>query len=165
MDITLHEFDGERTISTKLDIKPTVIEIRYDLSEIDGVLIPKKKILEREDALWESTCMELFVKNFGEKEYKELNVSLDGKWNAYEFAGYREEMETSKEIEVSEAKSLTPDIFFVRFEFVRSLSNELLLYPASVIKNTSGDLNYFAPAHREKPDFHSFSSAAYFCSA
>ena len=150
MDITLSEFDGKRTISTQLNIKPTVIEIRFDLSEIDGVVIPKKKVLQREDALWESTCMELFVKNFGEKEYKELNVSLDGKWNAYEFAGYREEMETSKEIEVSEAKSLTPDI---------------LLHPASVIKNTSGELNYFAPAHRGKPDFHSFNSAAYFCSA
>ena len=82
MDITLCEFDGERAISTKLDIKPTVIEICYDLSEIDEALLPQKKVLKREDALWESTCMELFIKNFEEREYKELNVSLDGKWNA-----------------------------------------------------------------------------------
>ena len=109
--------------------------------------------------------MELFLKDFGEREYKELNVSLDGKWNAYEFTSYRKEMEISKDIKVSEVKSLTPDTFFVRFEFVKNLSKELLLFPAAVIKNTSGDFNYFAPAHRERPDFHSFSSAAYFCSA
>ena len=165
MDITLCEFDGERAISTKLDIKPTVIEICYDLSEIDEALLPQKKVLKRKDALWESTCMELFIKNFEEREYKELNVSLDGKWNAYEFTSYRKEMEISKGVKVSEVKSLTADIFFVRFEFVKSLPNQLLLNPASVIKNTSGELNYFAPAHREKPDFHSFSAATYFCSA
>ena len=63
MDITLREFDGNRTISTELDIKPRSIEISYDLSEINEILIPQKKVLVRENELWKSTCMELFLKD------------------------------------------------------------------------------------------------------
>jgi hypothetical protein len=163
MDITLREFDGNRTISTELDIKPRSIEVRYDLSEINEILIPQKKVLVRENKLWKSTCMELFLKDVKESNYKELNVSLDGKWNAYEFSGYRTEMEKSRSVIVSEVKSLDTNIFWVRFEFLDKLASQLLINPASVIKNTHGGVTYFAPAHQERPDFHSFNSSAHFC--
>ena len=163
MDITLREFDGDRTISTELDIKPRRIEISYDLSEIDEILMPRKKVLVRENALWESTCMELFLKDERQSNYKELNVSLDGKWNAYEFTGYRTEMEKSGSVIVSEVKSRNKNVFWVRFEFRERLAHQLLISPASVIKNNQGGLTYFAPAHQERPDFHSFNSSAHFC--
>ena len=163
MDITLREFDGNRTISTALDIKPRSIEISYDLSEIDEILIPQKKSLVRENELWKSTCMELFLKDIKESNYKELNVSLDGKWNAYEFSGYRTQMEKSRSVIVSEVKSLDTNVFWVRFEFLDKLAYQLLINPASVIKNTHGEATYFASAHQEKPDFHSFDSSTQFC--
>ena len=162
MDITLREFDGNRTISTELDIKPRSIEISYDLSEIDEIFIPQKKVLVRENGLWESTCMELFLKDVAESNYRELNVSLDGKWNAYEFSGYRTEMETSSSVVVSDIKSLSTNIFWVRFEFLDRLAYQLLINPASVIKNTHGGLTYFEAAHQEIPDFHAFNSSAHF---
>ena len=163
MDITLREFDGNRTIPTELNIKPRSIEISYDLSEINEILIPQKKVLVRENELWKSTCMELFLKNVKESNYQELNVSLDGKWNAYEFSGYRTEMEKSRSVSVSEVKSLDTNIFWVRFEFRDKLASQLLINPASVIKNIDEGVTYFAPAHQEGPDFHSFDSSAHFC--
>ena len=163
MDITLREFDGNRTIPTELDITPRSIEISYDLSEINEILIPQKKVLVRENELWKSTCMELFLKDAKKSSYQELNVSLDGKWNAYEFSGYRTEMEKSRSVIVSEVKSLDTNIFWVRFEFRDKLAYQLLINPASVIKNIHGGLTYFAPAHQERPDFHSFNSSAHFC--
>ena len=163
MDITLHEFDGNRAIPTELDIKPRSIEISYDLSEINEILTPQKKVLVRENELWKSTCMELFLKNVKESNYQELNVSLDGKWNAYEFSGYRTEMEKSRSVIVSEVTSLDTNIFWVRFEFRDKLAYQLLINPASVIKNIDGGVTYFAPAHQERPDFHSFNSSAHFC--
>ena len=163
MDITLREFDGNRTIPTELDIKPRSIEISYDLSEINEILIPQKKVLVRENELWKSTCMELFLKDAKESNYKELNVSLDGKWNAYEFSCYRTEMKKSRSVIVSEVKSLDTNIFWVRFEFRDKLASQLLINPASVIKNIDEGVTYFAPAHQEGPDFHSFDSSAHFC--
>ena len=163
MDITLREFDGNRTIPTELNIKPRSIEISYDLSEINEILIPQKKVLVRANELWKSTCMELFLKNVKESNYQELNVSLDGKWNAYEFSGYRTEMEKSRSVSVSEVKSLDTNIFWVRFEFRDKLASQLLINPASVIKNIDEGVTYFAPAHQEGPDFHSFDSSAHFC--
>ena len=163
MDITLREFDGNRTIPTELNIKPRSIEISYDLSEIDEILMPHKQVLVRENELWKSTCMELFLKDVKESNYKELNVSLDGKWNAYEFSCYRTEMEKSRSVIVSEVKSLDTNIFWVRFEFRDKLASQLLINPASVIKNIDEGVTYFAPAHQERPDFHSFDSSAHFC--
>lgn len=41
------------------------------------------------DALWKTTCCELFLNPFGQPAYREFNFSPSGQWTTYEFADTR----------------------------------------------------------------------------
>ena len=67
-------------------------KIDDEMSEVDlekRILLHEGNSLERKDELWKMTCFEMFLNPIGQKQYYEFNVSLEGAWNCYHFAGYR----------------------------------------------------------------------------
>lgn len=55
-----------------------------------------KKNPQRKDDLWKSTCFELFGGEVQSPAYFELNLSLTGDWNVYQFSNYRAGMTPAK---------------------------------------------------------------------
>lgn len=53
----------------------------------------------RRDALWVTTCFEMFLAPFDSKNYWEFNFSSSGAWNAYHFDDYRENILPEERIE------------------------------------------------------------------
>ena len=53
---------------------------------------------ERQDDLWKTTCMELFLAIAEQPDYWEFNFSPNGHWNAYHFHDYRQQMQTELQI-------------------------------------------------------------------
>lgn len=109
------------------------------------------------DGLWQHTCCELFVAVDAEK-YREFNFSPSGEWAVYDFAGYRERIQS--------AIPVPPQISLVQADAAVELR---VLIPAAllpggaalqvsltaVLEAADGSKTYWALAHAAaQPDFH-----------
>lgn len=114
------------------------------------------------DALWRTTCCELFVGPAGQSDYREFNFSPSGQWAVYDFLDYRERKPGSPDCH-------SPALQFERGEDLLKLSARLphtSLPPVAkhgtlrialsvVLEANDGSLGYWALAHAAgKPDFH-----------
>jgi len=112
----------------------------------------------RLDNLWQTTCLEVFVKTKSAAEYLEYNLAPSGDWACYGFAGYRAEM-TTPDSDIPHIDS--------KADGEQYLVNAAIMLPAkyhrqpldlaicAIIEETQGTKSLWALRHGEGPaDFH-----------
>jgi len=109
------------------------------------------------DALWRTTCCELFV-TAGDTGYREFNFSPSGQWAVCDFAGYRERAPLQPDRPAptitcrSDETALRLD---VELPAAALPAGELRLGISAVLETRDGGIGYWALAHAPgKPDFH-----------
>jgi len=111
------------------------------------------------DALWRTTCCELFVSNSDGSGYREFNFSPSGQWAAYDFIAYRERVAAHVQIP---APTIWSGYYANRLQLDATLpaaalpAGEILTCAlAVVVEAHDGRLGYWALAHPPgQPDFH-----------
>jgi hypothetical protein len=125
---------------------------------LDALCIPTPDRPAPADALWRTTCCELFVAA-GDAAYREFNFSPSGQWAACDFSGYRERAPQA-------TRAASPVIDTARTN--DALRLDVVLPPAAlpaaesmriavsaVLEANDGGVGWFALAHPPgKPDFH-----------
>jgi len=114
----------------------------------------------RKNALWEETCMELFLAPKNSSQYWEFNLCPSGHWNVYRFESYRSDMR--------EETAFTALPFIVRrwpdeLQLILEIDLNLINIPqqtldvavSAVIKRRDHATGYWALSHTgRQPDFH-----------
>ena len=79
----------EKIDCTVIRVRNDLLEITYRVEgDISSLVLPDGSG-QRTDALWKTTCFELFVGKPDTLDYREFNFSPAGSWAAYEFQSYR----------------------------------------------------------------------------
>ena len=110
----------------------------------------------RADELWRTTCFEAFMGPAGETTYREWNFAPRGNWAAYDFSGYREDMEKA---DVRSPPYIRMEDNFTWWTVGATIAVEAekhwQLGLSAVLEEKDGAKSYWALAHpSEKPDFH-----------
>ena len=137
-----------------------ILKISYHLEgAIDCLSLPPVTEPERADGLWENTCFELFLREASANGYCEFNFSPSGRWAAYQFLDYRENM-VNLELPNPPDIVLDSSTSHIVMEVILDLSNiahqtSLNAGFSAVIADKDGCKSYWALSHPpEKPDFH-----------
>jgi hypothetical protein len=141
------------------------IQLQYTMdTTLFDQFSPKQKIQNastRKDKLWESNCLEFFIKPLEINSYIELNFSLSGDWNAFNFDNYRQNKTESSifslnsfRVEKQEEDNLVSAHYCLgteRFIQCHSLHGCAIIF----LDNTPC---YFhnLPESQSPPDFHKF---------
>lgn len=134
------------------------LRLRWRIEGASALFSPKFAGKGRADNLWQSTCFELFLRQPGEQDYIELNLSPSERWAAYAFRGYREGMAEHpmpREPNCTMRLGQTLAIFdaAVPMATLPSLPWECAM--TAVIEESGGTKSYWAVSHPGgKPDFH-----------
>jgi hypothetical protein len=146
------------SIARRADALSVRFEVRGDLSKVS---IPAPaEAPRRKDRLWEDTCLELFLGTVDSGEYREVNLSPSGHWNAYRFTRYREGMREEPSIASlpfdvrrgSKALLLAAEIGIGK---IVPAGKDLAAAVAAVIKTNDGGISHWASVHPDsRPDFH-----------
>lgn len=140
------------------------LRLRYFLDgDADGIALPPIVAPRQADGLWQHTCFEAFIGGQGALAYCEFNFSPSTEWAAYGFSAYRSGMAplayaTPPTVAVSVSADRIALEAVIPLEAMLALPGDDILHVglAAVIEDHSGQLSYWALAHRaEKPDFHS----------
>ena len=140
-------------------ISAQTMQLEFVLSgDLDSVRWPEASTPQRQDKLWEHTCLEAFFQTTAsEKGYTEINGSPRGSWNVYKFDSYRHGMRPSLSTQVKLIEH-SMDAKEARFLFEIHESNEIQLTTlglSAVIEFNDGSISYWALAHPAKEaDFH-----------
>lgn len=148
----------------------TGVEVELWTDEPDKVLIqfvvlggdlvlPGRRMPERRNALWQTTCFELFLQPFGTKRYYEFNCSPSTEWAAYSFDDYRTGMRdlilpVAPFIEIDAGASRVA--IDVDLDLAAVPGVPLRMGLSAVIEERGGHKSYWALAHPnpDRPDFH-----------
>jgi hypothetical protein len=119
-------------------------------------VIPEAAEPDRTDGLWQSTCLEAFLRREGEDGYREWNFAPSGQWSAYDFTGYREGMANA---EVGSPPYIRMEDNLTWWTLGATIAVESAaqwdLNLSAVLEEKDGTKSYWALAHPpEKPDFH-----------
>jgi len=114
---------------------------------------------KRTDDLWKDSCFELFLFHKS-GAYWEINLSPSKNWNIYKFRSYRDGMQRENKINRINIKTDKQENQFllttkINFNKILDFEDVNLAFTA-VTKDKSGEINYWALKHLEKPDFHKF---------
>jgi hypothetical protein len=110
----------------------------------------------REDELWQTTCLEAFLREAGRKRYREWNFAPSGQWAAYDFSTPRKGMKNA-DLErppyIRTEDNLT--WWAVGATFAVEADKQWELGLSAVLEEKDGTKSYWALAHGgDKPDFH-----------
>lgn len=126
---------------------------------IDTLHVPTPECPAPADALWSTTCCELFVASDETPGYREFNFSPSGQWAVYDFSAYRERTAarpgcpTPTIVTRSDVETLRLDIELPASALPAAGALQLGL--SAVLEAHDGRLGYWALAHAPgKPDFH-----------
>jgi hypothetical protein len=114
----------------------------------------------RQDALWRSTCFELFAKGARDARYREFNFAPGGAWNAYAFSGWRQGMrplDVAAPPRLAERRQSVPGRYELEVTLAREALGEGLVSVSltTIVEETDGTFSYWALAHAAgDPDFH-----------
>ena len=137
------------SIARRADALSIRCEVRGNLSKVS---IPAAaEAPQRQDRLWEETCLELFLGTTDSEEYREFNFSPAGHWNVYRFTSYREGMREEPAIESlpfdvrrdPKALLLAAEIGIGK---IVPAGKDLAATVAAVIKTSDGGKSHWAPA-------------------
>jgi len=116
------------------------------------------------DALWKTTCCELFLGAVGQAGYREFNFSPSGQWAAYDFADTRQRdaapcdcpppaLSFDRDADLMKLSATLPEAAIPpRW---RKADVTLRIAVAAILEAEGGHLGYWALAHPPgKPDFH-----------
>jgi hypothetical protein len=111
------------------------------------------------DALWRTTCCEIFLGAVGKPDYREFNFSPSGQWAAYDFVDTRQR--ASEPVD-SQAPMLASERSEDWLRLIATLPKSALprgdtlrIALAVVLEANDGSLGYWALTHPPgKPDFH-----------
>lgn len=145
--------DAKESSRFSLTFKISDADDEVDLEK--RILLHEGSSLERKDELWKMTCFEMFLNPIGQKQYYEFNLSLEGAWNCYHFAGYRfpQPPQASNDFEVERIlwKSNQLEVSIRN----KSAFQKFNIGLTAVIKNKKNQTTYFSLKHEGgKPDFH-----------
>ena len=122
---------------------------------LDALALPSPATPVRKDGLWQTTCLEAFVRDSAGTGYREFNFSPSGEWAAYSFTAYREGME---ELRLKSGPEIGPDASDSHLALEATIPVEAgdhRFALSAVIEETDGTKSYWALAHPPgKPDFH-----------
>ncbi|MCX8017796.1 MAG: hypothetical protein N2690_07875, partial [Rhodocyclaceae bacterium] len=137
-----------------------VLEIVYTLHGLNlDLRVPTPHAPAPADALWQSTCCELFLAPTGQAGYREFNFSPSGQWAAYDFSAPRQRVPRPY-------AGPAPHQVFVREEALMKLTvslpaaalpkaETLRLALAVILAAAGGYQGYWALSHPPgPPDFH-----------
>lgn len=127
------------------------------VGQISALRLPPPMGCERADGLWKTTCFEAFAMK-ADGSYVEFNFSPSGRWAAYEFSSYRENMANAP----GPAPTLTMSQSEQALEFTATfdLGSYVAHWPdrfglCAVIETRDGAKSFWSLAHPEgRPDFH-----------
>lgn len=148
-------------LSYKLLLEPTsALRLTVQLKgSIASELHDANQVGQREDALWQHHCFELFIGDAGSSLYWELNLAPNGNWNCFEFSDYRQHQRASDRFALSGFRAVRLGLTYQLEASILTnpplqTSGAILSLGAAAIIATASELNYFAICHGASPDFH-----------
>lgn len=148
-------------IGVTLLLKPDgALRLAYSIHGASSFMrIPSPEYPAPPDALWRTTCCELFVGTGDGAGYREFNFSPSDQWAVYDFSGYRKPVEIPLPCPAPTVRSTRSP---------RCLQLDATLSPAAlpagnllpcafavIVEAHDGRLGYWALAHPAgRPDFH-----------
>jgi hypothetical protein len=82
-----------RAVTASVTATPQGCEAEFRLDgHVPAIILPPPATPGRMDNLWRTTCFEIFWQPLGDTCYREFNLSPSGRWAAYDFDSFREEM-------------------------------------------------------------------------
>jgi hypothetical protein len=134
------------------------LRARWRIEGSQQLIVPAFAGKGRTDALWQTTCFELYLKPLGGDAYCELNLSPSERWNAYDFDGYRAGMRERPfphEPECTIRQGSTFAIFDAAIPVAGLPDQDCAMGLSAILEEQGGTISYWALAHPEgKPDFH-----------
>ena len=134
------------------------LRLRWRIEGAHKLVVPPFAGKGRADGLWRTTCFELFLQVPGELGYVELNLSPSERWNAYDFASYREGMAERpfpREPSCALRKGEALAIFDAAVPASALPPGPWRANMTAVIEEEGGRTSFWAIAHPAgKPDFH-----------
>ncbi|MGB3692845.1 MAG: DOMON-like domain-containing protein [Spirulinaceae cyanobacterium] len=161
---SLQPFNSELNINISGEIirNQGDLSIKYTLTGnlTELVITEPKSQATRQHELWQTTCFEFFLAMPDSPQYWEFNLSLDGDWNIYHFASYRQGMKeetafTSLPFRINQdAESLNLYLELALSEII-SENQKIEVAIATVTESRNSEINYWALKHLSKEaDFH-----------
>ncbi len=119
-------------------------------------VIPEADEPSRAKELWQTTCLETFLRESGSRSYQEWNFAPSGNWAAYAFSSYREGM---TDVEVGSPPYIRMEDNLTWWTLGATIAVEAGkswdFNLAAVLEEKDGTKSYWALAHSpDKPDFH-----------
>lgn len=130
--------------------------VRGDFS---GLQWPALSAVHRSRAVWQSTCLELFVRRADSPAYRNFCFSPSGAWNCYDFASYRSDPSHQAErgipVRVAQTRNTRERQLDIR------ISRELIPHPPGrlgigfTLEDQDGHKSIWALGHPSRtPDLH-----------
>ena len=159
--------EGDRGPVTRIEAeirrtRPGILSVSYELTgQMDALRLPPPAAPGFMDGLWRHTCFEAFL-GLADGGYLELNLAPSGRWAAYRFSGYRQDMAPATDLPaptIQLARTAEGLALRTRTDLsdVPDLPGDLAwrLGLAAVIEDSRGAIGYWALSHPAgKPDFH-----------
>jgi predicted GIY-YIG superfamily endonuclease len=120
----------------------------------EAPFVPPPAAAVRTDALWSTTCFELFIMRDDGHSYLEFNFSPSSQWAAYRFESYRA---SGKDLPMAPPTiEAVENGVRVSADISKFAPSGARLGLAAIIEEKDGTKSYWALAHPdpEKPDFH-----------
>jgi hypothetical protein len=147
-----------RAITARITPDGDWLRLRWRIEGARKLVVPPFAGRGRTDGLWQTTCFELFLQVPGEPGYTELNLSPSERWNAYDFAAYREGMSARafpREPSCTMRQGEALAIFDAAVPASALPPAPWRLNMTAVIEEEGGTKSFWALAHPEgQPDFH-----------
>lgn len=156
-------------------VPPQALILQFVLrGDLHRVRVPAESDGGRADALWRHTCFEAFVRRADDPGYLELNFAPSGRWQAYQFAAYRDGMTPAdlpqpvsitvgqrERVQAAAASPAAQEDALALEALVylpvpdSQAGRELRLALSAIVEDETGTLSYWALRHAPgRPDFH-----------
>ena len=144
-------------VSVKRDA--VALQLQYQVrGDIKLLRIPELRQSTCADELWRHTCAEVFIASTASAHYYEFNFSPSTQWAAYQFSGYRQEIQRVQCETPFISSSGNDQQLTIRVKMLlpaHLATTSLTLGLSMVIEKNDGQCSYWALRHdSERPDFH-----------
>lgn len=145
---------------------PAQLQLGFWINDPEQVIVypspTPEQVGQRIDFLWEQTCFELFIGIKNADAYREINLSPNLTWQAYQFEEYRypEDMppQPADDIQLLDFKKtnfgLTAHFDLKDFLSQQQIRFGDLYFGISAVICTAQQQHFFALQHQQTADFH-----------